>query len=175
MGRKSKLSHAQWEALALDRMHGVPDRELGRKYGVADTSIRNHFKKIGAQPSVQAAAHMMIELDAVLEKMPISAQESSKRLAASLKTISANLAMAALIGSDTSYRVAVIANSQVDKIDPAAPMDAQEHLQAIAALTRISNDAGSQGLGLLNATKKDAPISEPHARIERIVRTLAKP
>ena len=94
-------------------------------------------------------------------------QAQAISLAEKLRNISNSLAHAAENGAATAHRLSAIANLQVQKIDEEEPMNSQEQLQAISALTKIANDAASLGLGLVNANKGAAPESEkPKTRID---------
>ena len=64
-----------------------------------------------------------------------------------------HLAGAAKFGAATAHRLSGLAHGQVDKIDDANPMESQEVLQGISALTKMANDSSTIGMNLLNANK----------------------
>ena len=56
--------------------------------------------------------------------------------------------------SFTSFRLSAIAGKQVDKINVDDPMESQEVLQCISALTKMSNDAASSRYRCSTSTKQ---------------------
>lgn len=88
--------------------------------------------------------------------LPVSLQVPTRSLIEDLKGISLHLAGAAKFGAATSHRLAGIANAQVAKIDDSNPMESQEVLQGISALTKMANEAGAMGMGLIAANKDTA-------------------
>lgn len=98
-------------------------------------------------------------------------------LAERLRSISSSLAEAAQLWADVASKLAAIANRQAAQLtetlraqgDGADPMDHQERLQAISALTKMSNDASSLGRDMLAANKDAlaqalAPKQDPAAQ-----------
>jgi hypothetical protein len=74
-----------------------------------------------------------------------------------LAGISASLTEAALSGAMTARRLADIAAAKSAGIDPENPMEQQEDLQAISALTKMANEAASLGLSMMAAASKAKP------------------
>ena len=107
--------------------------------------------------------------------MPIAAQIEAIELADELRAISRNLAGSARHGSYTSFRLSSIAAKQVDKIDPENPMESQETLQAISALTKMSNDASALGMQLLNANKASIDKDQGAEPVRVITRRIIDP
>lgn len=91
----------------------------------------------------------------MLAVLPVAQQYQAISLAEKLRNISANLAGAAEYGAATAHRLQAIAHAQVQKIDDADPMNSQEQLQAISALTRISNDSAKLGADLVSASSRN--------------------
>jgi hypothetical protein len=89
----------------------------------------------------------------MLAVLPVAQQYQAISLAEKLRNISSNLASAAEYGAATAHRLQAIAHAQVQKIDDADPMNSQEQLQAISALTKISNDSAKLGTDLISANK----------------------
>lgn len=152
MGRKSLLTETQWAELQKRLLNGEGGRVLAREYGISEAAIR---KRLGAQcAQIKTVANQVVAADAAFKSLPIGAQTFAASLIDELKAISTHLAGAARFGAATSRRLAGIANAQVDKIDDTNPMDSQDVLQGISALTKMSNEASVIGLGLLAANKE---------------------
>jgi len=81
-------------------------------------------------------------------------------MASQLRAISSNLTRAAISGTNTSARLAAMAEKQSLKIDEENPMDTQEELQAVGALTKLSNEAAQLGVQLINANKESLKAKE---------------
>lgn len=153
MGRKSKLTAVQWAEIDKRRIEGESRRALAKEYGVSEAAIREREQKIGRAPTVQKVAKMIVETDAALSALPISAQISAQNLASKLKSISASLASAAEQGAATAHRLSALANSEVAKVDDSNPLESVEALKGVSALTRLANDSASIALNLLAANR----------------------
>ena len=170
MGRPSKLTEKQWGEIAGRMASGESVRALGREFGVSDGAIR---LRLSAQVSeIKDIANQILATEGRLKAMPIAAQVTTHNLANQLRSISGHLAGAANYSAATAHRLAAIANAQVDKIDDANPMESQEILQGISALTKMSNDAGMIPLGLLKATKEIIPASEPEDAVSALISAI---
>jgi hypothetical protein len=153
MGRKSSLTEKQWAEIGKRLLSGVESaRALAREFGTSEASVRRKFP--AQRKDVKTVANQILAAEVALKALPISSQIDALGLVDELKAISTHLAGAAKFGSATAHRLAGIANAQVDKIDDADPMESQEVLQGIGALTKLANDASSIGLNLLNANKE---------------------
>lgn len=152
-GRKSKLSEQQWNEIRKRLLAGETGRDLAKEFGVSESAIRLKFSAQIAK--IKTVANQIVTAEKTLHTMPISAQIATLTLADDLRSISSHLSSAARFGAATAHRLSGIAHTQVAKVDDADPMESQEALQAIAALTKISNDASKLGLDLIVASKKD--------------------
>lgn len=158
MGRPSKLTPEQWREVEGRFLGGEGSSALAREFGVDEAAIRRKFRR--DSPIVRIAAEKLAEGQKAIADLPKALQPVAIDLAAKLRNIGGSLASAAELGAATSHRLAAIANAQVQRIDDADPMESQDVLQAISALTKISNDAGQLGVNLINANKAksgDAP------------------
>lgn len=155
MGRKSKLTEAQWAELFTRMINGESRRELARAYGLSETSIRQREEKTGKRGDVQKVAVMLVQADAALKSLPISAQINAQKLADKLRSISDSLASAADLGAKTAHRLQALANSEVNKVDDADPLGVKsvEALKGVSAMTRLANDSASIALNLIAANK----------------------
>lgn len=77
MGRKSKLTLEQWAEVDRRLMDGEGQRALAREFCISETALRQRLAKIGRSPTVQKVASMIVETEAALKSMPISAQLSA--------------------------------------------------------------------------------------------------
>lgn len=176
MGRKSKLTPDQWAEALRRVVGGEATRAVARDFGVSESTLR---EKISAQSAqVKSVAQQMVAADAALRALPVSAQLVAVDLAAALRTISGNLAQTAAINSGLSLRLSGIAAGQAAKISDDDPMGAPEQLQAVSALTKMSNDAMSLPLALVAANNKSGAvlgsvISEEAAPAPMIIELVA--
>ncbi len=134
---------------------------LSREFNVSQGLISQRFSKTSKE--VRNAAEKIAEGQNALANLPANLQHQAISLAEKLRNISANLASAAEYGAATAHRLQAIAHAQVQKIDDADPMNSQEQLQAISALTKISNDSAKLGTDLISANK-GATESQPPAQ-----------
>ena len=159
MGRKSKLTEKQWEAIGSRLLAGEKARALGREFGVAESTIRERFSDVNGK--IKSVANQIVATQEALKELPISAQIAAHNLAEQLRSISGHLAGAANFGAATAHRLSGIAHAKVQEIDDAAPLDEEsiESLKGVAVLTEMANKASVIGLNLLNANKEMAKAS----------------
>jgi hypothetical protein len=173
VARPSKLTDQQWEAIGKRLLNGESVSALARAFKVSKSAVSIRFSK--RNETVRAAASKIVEAERALSYLNVSEQIAARTLADDLKAVSTQLAGAAKYGAMTAHRLAGIANQQVDKIDDNNPMESQEVLQGISALTKMANDSSAIGLNLLNANKKtlDDKPGEQSIRAVRIIRASA--
>ena len=153
MGRKSKLSEAQWSELFARKAEGESNRSLAEQYGISETSIREREAKIGKTVEVQKVARMIYETDAALKSLPRTQQITAQNLAEKLKAISNSLASAAELGAKTAHRLHALANGEVAKVDDADPLKSMEALKGVSVLTKLANDSSQIAVNLLSANR----------------------
>lgn len=153
MARPSKLTDKQWAEIETRLLQGEKASALAREYGVGKAAISMRFSK--RIETVKTVAGQIVETEKALSLLNISEQTQAFNLAGDLIAISRHLAGAARYGSMTAHRLAGIANSQVENIDDASPLDKEsmESLKSVAVLTKMANEAAATGLNLLNANK----------------------
>ena len=151
MGRPSKLSPDQWREVERRLNAGESAAVLSREFGVSQPVISNRFSKVLKE--VRKTAEAIAESQNMLAVLPVAQQYQAISLAEKLRNISSNLASAAEYGAATAHRLQAIAHAQAQNIDDADPMNSQEQLQAISALTKISNDSAKLGTDLISANK----------------------
>lgn len=153
MGRPSKLTDAQWEAVGKRLLSGDSAASLAREFGVSKGAISSRFSK--RTETIKSVAKQIVETERALSFLNVSEQIAARSLADDLKDISEHLAGAARFGSATAHRLAGIAHNKVAEIDDAKPLDAAgiEALRGIAVLTKMANESSEIGVNLLRANK----------------------
>jgi len=167
MGRPSKLTEKQWEQISKRLLAGEKASHLAREFKVSPANISERFSEKNSE--IKSIANQVLAADNALRSLPISEQIATLSLVDDMRSISTHLSGAARYGASTAHRLMGIANAQVEKVDDANPMDSQEVLQAISALTKISNESAKTGIDLINASKRD-PLPEADKGFE-IVRS----
>lgn len=172
MGRVSKLSIDEWAEVESRVLSGESIRAVAKSFEISESAVR---KKIGAHNEISAqsaqvrtVAQKLAEAQDAVAKLPLRQQHVAVSLAEKLRNISNHLASAAEYGAATAHRMQAIAHAQIEKVSDIDPMESQEVLQGISALTRIANDSARMGVELLGATKNTAPPTEekPRTRID---------
>lgn len=151
MGRPSKLTPDQWAEVERRLNAGEGASALAREYGISQPVISNRFSKVSN--NIKSVASIIAKGQDELARLPVAQQYQALSLAEKLRSISSNLACAAENGSKTAKTLSGIASKQAEMVNESDPMESQETLQAISALTKICNDASSLGIGLINASK----------------------
>lgn len=154
MGRKSKLTEAQWETIRKRLIDGESASSLATEYGVNRAAVS---RKLGENfATVKIVAKQLYTAETALKALPLAQQISAITLAQQLVAISGHLAGAASFGAATAHRLSGIAHGKVQDIDDAKPLDekSMESLKSVAVLTRMANDASEIGINLLKANKE---------------------
>lgn len=152
MGRPSKLTQQNEADIRRRLIAGEKPAALAKEFGVSRALISDRFSE--NVRNLKTVAGQIVATEQILSGLSVSEQLTVLTLAEELRSISTNLAGAAKNGSITAFRLSGIAARQVDKIDPENPMENQEELQAISALTKMTNDAASLGINLINLNKE---------------------
>ena len=152
MGRKSKLTEAQWVEIIRRHIEGESLRSLAKAFGVGESTVR---EKVSAQTAqIKTVANQIVATERAVMALPISAQITAHNLASKLRAISDNLASAAHYGAQTAHRLNALANSEVQKVDDSEPLASVDSLKGVAALTKLANDSASIALNLISANKE---------------------
>jgi Zn-dependent peptidase ImmA (M78 family) len=174
MGRPSKLTDAQWEAIGKRLLAGESAAELSREYGVSKAAVSTRFSK--RHEAIKDAASKVVEAEKALSFLNVSEQMAARSLADDLKAISDHLAGAARFGAATAHRLSGIAHAKAQEIDDVQPLNEQSigSLRGIAALTKLANEASEIGVSLLRANKEEIErINNPvSGRIGTITRRI---
>jgi hypothetical protein len=154
MGRPSKLTEAQWLDVERRHLEGVSIRQLARDFGISPARVSERIsKRVTAQ---KILANQLAETELSLSALPVSEQVAVRALADKLKSISSNLADAALFGSMTANKLAAAAHHCANKIrlgQGQSPDDNAVTLRDVVVLTGAANEAAKIGLNLLAANK----------------------
>lgn len=154
MGRKSKLTEAQWAQIGKRLIAGEKASALAKEFKVSPTTISERFSK--SVGNVKAVANQIVAAEDALKSLPISEQVSAMSLVNELRAISMHMAGAAKFGAATAHRLAGIAHGKVQEIDDAQPFEekSMDSLKGVAVLTKLANDAAVIPTALLNANKE---------------------
>lgn len=151
MARPSKLSDAQWAEITKRLVAGEKAADLAREYGVSKSAVSTRVSK--RAETINSVANQIVTAERALGELPVSEQLIAVSLASKLRSISDNLASAAMLGAATAHRLNALANSEVGKIDDASPLASGESLKGVMVLTRLANDSASIALNLIAANK----------------------
>jgi hypothetical protein len=152
VARPSKLSESKWDEIGRKLHGGAKVADICREYKVSKSSVYGRFsEKVQKEKDV---AQQILAAEQEFKALPISGQITVISILDELRAISSNLAGAAKNGSITAFRLSGIAARQVDKINEEDPMESQETLQAVSALTKMSNEAASLGISLIGINKE---------------------
>ena len=150
MSRPPALTPAQQAEVRRRLAEGEGVRALAREFGVGDATIRRlsaHSAQVRNVAETLAAAHV------ALAALPVAQQHDAIALADKLRSISDNLAAAAMHGAATAHRLNALANAEVSKVDDAEPLKSLEALRGVGVLSKLANESASVALNLLAANK----------------------
>lgn len=152
MGRRSNLTDKQWDEVLSRIIRGEKAADLAKEYKVSKSAVCMHISK--RAESIKTVAKQVVAADVAFSQLPMFEKIETLSLINELKAISLHMGGAAKFQSMTAHRISKMANDQVDKIDEINPLNSEDILQGISALTRIANDASQIPFGLLNANKE---------------------
>lgn len=152
MGRQSKLTPAQWQEIERRLSNGEGASALAREFGISPASISVKFSKITKK--VTETAHKLADAQIALAELPVAQQYQAVSLAEKLQNISHSLASAAELGAKTAHRLHSLANSEVNKVDDANPLDSLDSLKGVGILTKLANESSQIAVNLLSANKE---------------------
>lgn len=149
-GRPPALTHDQQREVQRRLAGGETVSALASEFKVSRATIRQ-FSAISA--TVQKVAEQVAVAQSALAALPVQQQRMALSLADKLRSISDNLAAAAMHGAATAHRLNALANAEVGKVDDAAPLESLEALRGVGALSKLANESASIALNLLAANK----------------------
>lgn len=151
MGRPSKLTDSQRSEAQRRLAGGESFLAVSRSMKIPKTTLVRNFSD--QVPKLKTLAGALVSLETEMAALPLSDQVTVRNIADRIKGISANLAEAALVGSDTARALAVRANGKLKALDDADPEVATAALKTIGALHAIGNEASKTAMGLVSANK----------------------
>ena len=163
MARPSKLTPAQWAQVERRLLEGETASSLGREYGISEAAIRARFGKCEVSAKVREVALKLAEANQELQALPAVHRSVAIDLSEKLRNISESVASAAELGAKTGHRLHALANSEVCKVDDAAPLseDSIAALKGVGVLTKLANESLMPALNLLSANKERAFSAAP--------------
>lgn len=174
MGRKSKLTDAQWERIGQQLLGGEKARALAKEFSVAESTIRERFSDVNLK--IKSVANQIVETKNALKALPISAQIAAHNLADELMAISSQLAGAGKYGAATAHRLSGIVHFKVAEIDDATPLNAEriDVLKGLWVLIKMANESSTIGLSLLAANKEAVrEARKPEANPAKFLKDIA--
>ena len=149
-GRPPALTPEQQEEVRRRLAAGEGVRALAAEFKVGKATIG---RLAGHAGRVREVAQKVAEAHMALAELPLAHQHQALSLAEKLRSISDNLAAAAMHGAATAHRLNALANAEVGKVDDAAPLESLEALRGVGALSKLANESASIALNLLAANK----------------------
>jgi transposase-like protein len=165
MGRKSKLSEAQWADVGRRLLEGESICDLAREHGISEATVRSHFERAGAKTkNVKEVAQLLVDADTAkqtaqqaLKELPPDAQVTALNLAAKLRSISESLACGAELGAKSFRRLQALASGELQKVEDAKTMDSEVSVVAlknVGVATALANECSKGALNLLAANRE---------------------
>lgn len=161
-GRPPALTLDQQQEVQRRLAAGEGVRKLAREYSVGVATISKHSEH---SEQVRKAAESLASAQTAIAALPPAQQYQAVTLAEKLRAISDSMAAAAVSGADTAKTLHGIANSKArraaEAIAAGKDSEAGEDLRAVAALTKLGNEAASVPLGLISSNKDRALTPAP--------------
>lgn len=172
----AKLTADQWsDIMRRHLVGGEKVRVLAQEFGISPNAIRLRRASQGKQ--AEDMAKQIVATENRLRELPAASQQLAVDLATKLRAISISLVDAATSGAETAARLSSIAAEQAKKVNDKVPMETQDELQSIAALTKLANDSAALGMQILNANKsslQDDDVPRP-TLVKVVVKDARKP
>jgi methanogenic corrinoid protein MtbC1 len=133
---------------------GESIRKLAAEIPMAESSLRALISAQSAQ--IKTVANQMVNAERAFQKLPLSAQITTKTIAARLMRMMDNMASGAELASGSYMRLMMAHNAMAAKVDEAEPMTAKgsaEALVAMAAIGKIANQAAEIPIRFVAAMK----------------------
>lgn len=151
MARPSKLSPEQWREIERRHAAGEGASDLAREHGVHPSQITRRVTQVSQK--VRNVAQNLAKAQTELAELPVALQYAAISLADKLRSISGSLASAAEMGAKTAHRLHALANSEVEKVDDADPLQSLDALRGVGVLTKLANESSQIAVNLLNANR----------------------
>lgn len=152
MGRPSKLTERQKAEIGRRLAQGESGRKLAKEFKCSEATIRAN---VSAQvATIQDVAVRLAHAELDMERLPISAQVSTRTLADQMKKVSVHMANAAESGAKTAEILNGIALRKAELLTDNMDM---EDLRPINALAETANKSMNPAAVLLNANRGKDP------------------
>jgi hypothetical protein len=175
MGRKSLLSDSQWREAEKRHIAGETVPDLARAYKVGIQTMRDRVAK--RTEKVKRLANQIATAETEISTEKVTVREDIRTLVDEMKDISKYILETTKNGAMTSAILSGHAFNQTSKINADDPMESQDVLQAISALTKMSNDAGSMAVDLIKINREAIKPDDDTGKLlfETVTRTIIKP
>lgn len=168
---KSKLTDKQWDEIEARVAKGESRVQVGKDYGITESTIRSHFPT--KSKTVKAVAKQLADAEQAFAKLPPRHREVARTLADELRDVSTHLVAAAKYGAATAHRLNGIAQGQTELIDDGNLDKSIKTLQNIAVLNKMAESAASIGLKLIAANREpERPTVEAADSLRLLVERL---
>lgn len=160
-GRPPVLSPAQQDEVRRRLAAGGPGntlRALAAEFRVGKTTIE---RLAGQAGHVREVAEQLAAAQTALEALPLAQQHTAVSLAEKLRTISSDLAGAAVHGAATARRLHELASKEVAKVTDPSDSKSIEALRGVGVLSKLANESASVALNLLSANRDRIPAERP--------------
>ena len=150
MSRPPALTPHQQEDVRRRLAAGEGVRALAREFKVGPATIQ---RLAGHTERIRNVAEQLAAAQNALAALPPAHQYTAMSLAEKLRTVSDSMADVAVLGADTSRHLHELANTKAKAVNAENLETAGETLRAVAALTKMGNEAAAVPLGLISSTK----------------------
>jgi len=121
---------------------------------MAESSLRALISAQSAQ--IKTVANQMVSAERAFRELPLSAQITTKTIAARLMRTMDNMAAGSELASGSYMKLMMAHNAQAAKVDEAEPMTAEGSaaaMVAMAALGKLANQVGEMPMRFIAALK----------------------
>lgn len=129
---------------------GTSKREIARRLGVPESTLRENFSAQSAQ--VKTVANQIVEAERGLAALPYVAQRAALDLAAQMQAATEHLMAAAVSSAFTASRLTRIAAQQAEELQDGEMPD-ETKMRALHALSMTSTEAAKIPMQLIAANK----------------------
>lgn len=150
MGRPSKLTDEQWEAVASRIIKGETLSDVARSLKMSKGTISERVRPL--LEKLKTVAERVVETQQVVSALPVIEQRLVITMANRMSSIMDHVTSASEDKAAVSSKLARVARVMADKIDPNGPINAED-VKAIAVIVETSNRADSAPRDLMNANR----------------------
>lgn len=159
-GRPPALTPAQQDEVRRRLAAGEGVRKLAAEFRVGKATIG---RLAGHAGQVQKVAEQLAAAQTALEALPLPHQHTALSLAERLRSISDDLAGAAMHGAATARRLHELASKEVAKVTEPTESKSMDALRGVGVLSKLANESAAVALNLLAANRDRMPGERPPA------------